>query len=206
MKKILVTISLILVLTLCFSTLAFASNGKGKGLATAPGQAPNFSKGITTLVTTDTNIIESEIVDVKKSEVEQTVPMISTDVRTNVTERTVTVYHPTKNWYRIDTIISTQQVTTIRTWDETYTVVTTTRTVTPVSTPETIETTILHRGAPGSDGEVISKTSVTFLGTPSYGTPVVTPVSETFITIGEVTTNIELGTVSERTEEGQWVK
>lgn len=213
MKKVLAVV-LVLVMVLGMSSMGFANNGKGKGLATAPGQAPNFSKGITTLVTANEVVTEDENVDVQTSTNSPLETKSETNVTTETTEEQVKVYHenahkPGSNqegWYRYDTIITTVTTTTTRTWDEITTITTTTTTVTPITTVETIETTIQHRGAPGSDGEVISETSRTLSSVSIEGDPVVTIETNTEVTKGEVATTTSSQTYSETIEGQGWIK
>jgi hypothetical protein len=58
MRKLFI-IALSLALTIAASSVALAA-GNGVGLAAAPGQSVNFYKGITTIVSTTVNIVESK--------------------------------------------------------------------------------------------------------------------------------------------------
>lgn len=213
MKKIL-SIILVLVLVLSMSGMAFANNGKGKGLETAPGQDANFSKGITTIVTTNEVVSEDEIVDIETSSESSVEPKVDTKVEKVVTEELVKVYHQNAfkedskqpGWYRYDTVRTTVTDTTTSTWDEITTVTTTTTTVTSITTVETIEITLKHRGAPGSNGEVISETSRTISSIPTKGEPEVTTETSTEVTSGEATTTTNSVTFSQTIEGEGWIK
>lgn len=201
-------------MVLGISGIALANNGKGKGLETAPGQSENFSKGITTVVAVEEVTVESEDIDVQVSEDSTTETKSETTVTTNTTEEQVKVFHPNAHkqdsnqpgWYRYDTIVTTVTTTIISTWDETTTVTTTTTTVTPITTVEIIETTIQHRGAPGSNGEVISETSQTISSVTTEGEQVITTETSTVVTLGEVTTTSSSVTSSETIEGEGWIK
>mgnify|MGYP000875932529 CR=1 FL=1 len=204
MKKI-VALVMITAIMLGMPSMTFANNGRGKGLATAPGQSENFSKGITTVVTLREVTIESEDIDIGTSEYSIVEAKFETTVVTNLSEEQVKVYHenahnPGSNqagWYRYDTIKTTVITTTTLSWDETTTITETTTTVIPIITIETIETTLQHRGAPGSNGEVLGETSRTISSVSTEGKPVVTTETTTEVTIGEVTTTTNSATYSD---------
>ncbi|RSD22314.1 hypothetical protein [Mesobacillus subterraneus] len=202
-KKVSVT-ALSLVLSISFASGAMASNGKAKGLENAPGQSENFSKGITTEVLVTKNVTEEVRVDVETSTNSTTEPKSSSLVK--IVEESVTTVekHPTKNEYRDVITITIKEVTTTSTWDETTTLTTTTTTETPVTITETIETTIQHRGAPGSNGKLLLSDSVVIGKDEVKGDPLVSETSETTVTEGEVTSQTTSKVIDTKVERSGW--
>jgi hypothetical protein len=197
MKKA-ITLLLVLVLTLSFTSLAAAATTSGK--ATAPGQADNFSKGITTEVTvseivptphvtTETNtateirLVSSNIVSVTGT------PVITTFVdksnvvgyveHTHFTGYFAPLYSKTTTTV---TPISNTQVSTYASYNVTYT-----RTV---STYYKIKRTVMHYGAPGSNGKVISDVSEEVVDHIVYGAWVEQSATEITGTQYTVTTKL----------------
>lgn len=165
MKKLLVA-ALTIGLLSSFSTAAMAAtnNGQGKGLATAPGQADNFSKGITTEVTTTENVVQSIITNTQISNpiFVSSVPMNETTSEVIGSTSVTTIdYHPVQIWSREVTATTTETTVTTTAWDEITTATTTTVTDIPVTTTETTVATNLHHGAPVSNGKEISNDSIT---------------------------------------------
>lgn len=191
MKKLLV-IMLAMVLVIALAVPAMANNGKGKGLVNAPGQAENFSKGITTVVTNeDVTIKDFEIsyrnVVSDPVDKEEEFSIVGEPKVTTTIEK-----HNIHDWYRTVTITTTTTTYYRTTWTETTTVTETLET--PVTITGVTTTTLSHRGAPGSNGEVLINESVFAETNRVYGDAEVTNVSEPVVTKSERTT-IELGKV-----------
>lgn len=204
-SKKLSVIALSFMLSVGFATGAMASNGKGVGLETAPGQSVNFSKGITTIVTTTENVTEDVLVDVETSSDSSNETKTSTSVEEVVSDVIKTTErHPVQNWYREVFTTTTDTITTTSSWNETTTVTTTTTTETPVTITETTVTTLSHRGAPGSNGKVISENSVTTNGE-VLGDAIVNTEYDTTVSTGEVTTSFTKQSKVTITT-GNWIK
>lgn len=209
MKKVkkLSVLTLTLMISLSLATGVMASNGKGngKGLETAPGQSVNFSKGVTTEVVVTENVTEEVRVDVETSSNTTTEPMSSTSEKIVEEVITTTEKHPTKNEYRDVVTTTTKKVTTTSSWEESTTVTTTTITETPVTITETIETTIQHQGAPGSNGKVLNKSSVVIdTKEEVLGATVVNETSEITVTKGEISTETNTQILDTKKELNGW--
>lgn len=187
--KKLSVIALTMVLSLSLATGTLANNGKGKGLDTAPGQSVNFSKGVTTEVIVTENVTSEVRISENTSVNSYTVPMSAKTISEehNVIIDTYIEKHNTKDEYREVVVTATVITTNTSSWDETTTVTTTTRMETPVTIIETIETTILHQGAPGSNGKILSVTSIPTIKE-IEGESTVTTTSETEVTKSAITT------------------
>ncbi|MCT8140012.1 hypothetical protein H1D32_21380 [Anaerobacillus sp. CMMVII] len=205
-KKLSVVV-LTLLLSLSLTTGALASNGKGKGLETAPGQSANFSNGITTLVTTSEIVTEDLRVDRETSEESSTETKSSTSEELVVVDTKVEKeFHPAQNWFRYVTTTTTQKTTIQSSWDETTTITTTTTTETPLTITETTETTITHRGAPGSNGKVLSETSLTTKDVVEGVMEVVDIQTSEKVTKGDTTTEVINVTLLTNESKGDWNK
>lgn len=177
---------LAMVLVIALAVPAMANNGKGKGLVNAPGQAENFSKGITTVVTNedvtfqDVEISYRNVVSdpVDKEEISFVVgePVVTTRIEK----------HNIHDWYRTVTITTTSTTYYRTTWTETITVTETLET--PVTITGVTTTTLSHRGAPGSNGEVLINGSVLVETNRVYGNTEVTNVSEPVVNASERST------------------
>lgn len=180
------------------------AQGKGKGQETAPGQSENFSKGITTEVVVTENVTEEVRIDEETSTNSTTEPKSFSSVE--IVEEVVTTIekHPTKNEYRDVITTTTKKITNTSIWDETTTVTTTKTTETPVTITETIETTIQHHGAPGSNGKVLSENSIVIGKNEVLGEPVIKETSETTVTKGETRTETTTEVLDTKTERSGW--
>ncbi len=202
MKKILAS-ALTLTLLFSLSNIAMASTGKGNGLATAPGQSTTFSKGVTTIVTVTTNDVHSTETNTIVSE-----PIVATvsksDSASVVTGmEVITENHNTHEWTR--QLTKTETTTTTTTWDEITSKTTTTLVNTPVTTTYTTVTTVMHQGAPGSNGKVISNNSITSISNVEYGTSVTSSTDHSETTTQNVNTTSVAKCVTIPTGNG-WVK
>ncbi|QHJ70578.1 hypothetical protein [Planococcus halotolerans] len=200
-------IALSLMLTTGFASSALANNGKGAGLAEAPGQSENFSKGITTLV----DVAEKVSYDTIEETFSEITSVTSTPFsETIVGEPVVTVKsyeekHPSKDWYKIVTETTTSIPTTTRVWEDTTTVTTHYSYETLVTITETTTTTSTHRGAPGSNGKHLSEVSVIDV-TSVAGEKVLLGSEDTeVVTPGEVT-ETTTSSVSTKTLKSDWIK
>lgn len=208
MKKLFAAV-LSLVLIISITPAALATNGKGAGLAAAPGQAENFIKGVTTNVTTTQTVAYSTKTDVQTSVAYSTEAKSETYVTTESTSspavtETRTVGIPGKGVHdQAREVITTTTATTtaINTWDETTAITTTTKTETPVTTTYTTVTTDLHHGVPVSEGKQISN-DVKTTSISVEGTPVITISTDSVTTSGPVTTtsDTKYATVTTQTE------
>lgn len=158
------------------SLSALASNGKGKGLATAPGQDPAFDRGITTIVTSVTAERTDELVEVTFHEDSESFTVTLTqllDETTDVNSTTFIEYKQLPNGKTQDREVTTTTTTFLVT-HRAYTLTTTitVSTVTPVTITETVTTTERHGGAPGSNGERLDSTITVEEINRVYGEPV----------------------------------
>jgi len=203
--KRMVAIGLTMVMVLGMTSMTFANNGKGKGLATAPGQDPNFSKGITTVVTIDEKVTEGTLVDVDTS-----TEYFTEDKTDSTSEKKITLEltgredHNQQPWYREIFTETTETTTATLTWDETTTVTTTTTTETPVTITDTTVTTVLHRGAPVSNGKVLSETGEN-TKSEVEGESVVKQEDESVVTVGEITKDVQVS-IAEKQIKSEWIK
>lgn len=200
-------IALSLMLTTSFASGALANNGKGGGLADAPGQSENFSKGVTTVVDVTENVSHATR--------EETSSAITSVTTTPVTESvagepvvTVRYYeekHPAQDWTRIVKETTTSITTTVRTWDETTAVTTHSLYEVPVTITETTTTTSTHRGAPGSNGKQLSEIAVTDTQSVDGEWVLLSTKDDSVVTNGEVAETIN--TASEiALDPGKWSK
>lgn len=200
-------IALSLMLTTGFASSALANNGKGAGLAEAPGQSENFSKGVTTLV----DVTEKVSYDTIEETFSEITSVTSTPYsETIVGEPVVTVKsyeekHPQQDWYRIITETTTSIPTTTRVWEETTTVTTHSSYETIVTITETTTTTSTHRGAPGSNGKQLSEVSVIDVTSVAGEKVLVDSHDSTDVTTGDVTETTEAVSNTVK-HEGKWVK
>lgn len=198
MKKISMLVFVLMLFFSVSSAVFAAGNGDNKGKATAPGQSVNFSKGVTTIVTTTETVEHNSKIDVQESTEYSYVPMSET-LAPVTSEPVVTTTivdskefcnsgHKQENCeikHKYRTIITQDTITTTNTWVETTAMTTTTTTVTPVTTTVTTVTKTQHQGAPGSNGKFIGETS-TSTSVDVIGDPVTTSTQETKITNGPV--------------------
>lgn len=205
--KTLTAIALSAVLTTGFASGAMASNGKGAGLAEAPGQSENFSKGVTTLV----DVSQKVSYDTKEesssavTSVTSTPQTDSVDSNPVITTNSYTEKHPVHNWYRNVTETTTSITTTVSAWDETTTVTTHYYYEIPVTITETTTTTSTHRGAPGSNGKQLSEVSVTDSTSVDGERVLVGTKDDPAVTKGDVTKTTSTATDTV-TEKSEWIK
>lgn len=198
MKKVSMLVFVLMLFSSVSSAAFAAGNGDNKGKATAPGQSVNFSKGVTTIVTTTETVEHDSEIDVQESTEYSDVPMSETLAPVTLEPvETITIEeskefcnngHKQENCeikHKYRTIITEDTITTTNTWVETTAITTTTTTVTPVTTTVTTVTTTQHQGAPGSNGKFIGETS-TSTSVAVKGDPVTTSTQETNITNGPV--------------------
>jgi hypothetical protein len=178
-------------------------------MAAAPGQAVNFSKGVTTVVTTNkevNTVIETGTIihdPVSVNSVPQS--SVSTDV-THGTSVVTIEKHPVQDWTREVTTVPVTTVTTTTSWnDVTYETITD-RTETPVTTTITTTTTILHQGAPGSNGKLISSDSVVTTEVTRGQTVVVSSEVTNTETVKENVESTSVTTNSTIVTYGEWIK
>lgn len=200
-------IALSLMLTTGFASSALANNGKGAGLAEAPGQSENFSKGITTLVDVS-EIVSYDTIEETSSEITSvtSTPFSESVVgEPVVTVKTYEEKHPQQDWYRIVTETTTSIPTTTKEWEETTTVTTHYSYETLVTITETTTTTSTHRGAPGSNGKQFSDVSVVDVNSVAGEKVLVGSEDTEAVTTSEVTETISF---TEKTEKkpGNWYK
>lgn len=168
--------------------ISLAPAALAKGLETAPGQAENFSKGITTITSFKDEVTYGEEVNTSVSTQSSTENKSNESEELVITNATRTEKHPTKDLYRDVITTTTKKVTTTTSWDETTNVTTTTTTVTPITIMQKVKTTLMHRGAPGSNGKVLSEvTENVGAATVVKGEPVVSTDEETEVIVGDKT-------------------
>ncbi|WP_147433985.1 hypothetical protein [Planomicrobium sp. Y74] len=202
-------IVLSLMLTTGFASGAMASNGKGVGLADAPGQSENFSKGVTTLVDVDEKVSYETIEETSSAVTSVTTKTVSESVDSEpiVIVNTYEEKHQKHDWYRTVTETTTSITTTVSTWEETATVTTHYFYETPVTFTETTTTTSTHRGAPGSNGKQLGEVSVTDTTSVAGEKVLVDSQDSTDVTTGDVTetTTTVSNTVSNK-DDVKWNK
>lgn len=200
-------IALSLMLTTGFASSALANNGKGGGLAHAPGQSENFSKGVTTNVDVTENVSYDTKEETDSAITSTTVtPGTSTVVGEPVVSvKTYEEKHPQQDWYRIVTETTTSVTTTVSTWEDTTTVTTHYVYEIPVTITETTTTTSTHRGAPGSNGKQLSEVSITDVNSVDGERVMVDSHEVTEVTKGNVT---ETDSASTETvvKKDEWIK
>ena len=205
--KKLTVIALSLMLTTGFASGAMASNGKGAGLAQAPGQSENFSKGVTTLV----DVTEKVSSDTKEetssavTSVTKAPGSASVDSEPVVTVKSYKEKHSSQNWYRNVTETTTSITTTVSKWEDTTTVTTHSFYETPVTITETTTTTSTHRGAPGSNGKQLNEVSVTDKTSVAGERVLVDSKDVPVVTKGDVTETISSSS-NTVTEKSDWIK
>lgn len=205
--KKLTVIALSLMLTTGFASGAMASNGKGAGLADAPGQSENFSKGVTTLVDVTENVSydTKEETDSAVTSVTSAPGTSSVDGAPSVSVKSYIEYHPQHDWYRNVTETTTSITTTVSSWEDTTTVTTHYFYETPVTITETTTTTSTHRGAPGSNGKQLSHESVTDVTSVDGEKVLVDSKDSSVVTKGEVTESSSTAT-NTVVSKGEWIK
>ena len=153
MKKLLMILFTV-VLVFGFASGSLASGGKDDSHVT---KTVTFEKGITTIVTTTVDVSHDKKVEVKKSTDTSTIKKSKKDVSEKVEVVVTKEKHPTNHkLYRDVKTATTYKIVKLTTWDE-VTKTTTIKTITtPVKIIKTTVNTLKHRGAPGSNGKVIS--------------------------------------------------
>jgi hypothetical protein len=215
MKK---TLSFILVFVLVVSMSSIAMAATSAGKAAAPGQADNFSKGITTEVTYSAEVTVPHLSKETKSvsEIRQTAtrleqvvgaPVETSEIDWNTVIGSVT--HPEFPWtaylypetVSVTTTTKNTQVDTMASFDVTYE-----RTV---STYYLIKRTVQHRGAPNSNGLVLSDVSEEIVTRVVYGDWTEVAALEVSGTSYEVRNELADTVVtvsSHNTVKGEWIK
>ena len=194
-------------LTTGFASSASANKRKGAGLAEAPGQSVNFSKGVTTLVDVFEKISYDTIEETSSEITSVTCIPFSKSVvgEPVVTVKTFEKKHPQQDWYRIVTETTTSIPTTTKEWEETTTVTMHYTYKTPVTITETTTTTSTHRGAPGSNGKQLSDVSVVDVNSVAGKKVLVGSEDTEAVTTSEVTETTTTS-VSTKTHKGDWIK
>lgn len=214
MSKVLVSALCLVLVASSFS--AALANGRGQGLTTAPGQAVNFSKGITTIITTSEEVTESVLENIVVEQSISTEQQSAIDVNEQIVsvvtdyikhQQYDTLGHPHYRHVKERTTTTKEVVTTELTWDETTTTSVTTVTGTPVTTTVTTTTTVMHQGAPGSNGKVISEVTETN-SVDVFGETYLISVheSEPIVTNGEVTERVIRKSYITTTADSDWIE
>lgn len=153
MKKLLMVLFAV-VLVFGFASGSLASGGNDDSHVT---KTVTFEKGVTTIVTTTVDVSHDKKVEVKKSTDTSTVKKSKKEVSKKVEVVVTKEKHPTKHkFYRDVKTATTYKIVKVTKWDE-VTKTTTIKTITtPVKIIKTTVHTLKHRGAPGSNGKVIS--------------------------------------------------
>lgn len=152
MKKLfMILFAVVLVFGFASSSLA---GGKDDSHVT---KTVTFEKGVTTIVTTTVDVSHDKDVKVKKSTDTSIVKKSKKDVSEKVDVVVTKEKHPKNHkLYRDVKTTTTYKVVKLTKWDEvtkTHKIKTTT---TPIKIIKTTVNTLKHRGAPGSNGKVIS--------------------------------------------------
>lgn len=185
--------------------LSLAPAAMAKGTETAPGQAVNFSKGITTLISFKDVVTNSERVNTSVSTTSSTERKSSIVEELVTTTTTITEKHPQHDQYRDVVTTTTKKIITTTSWDETTNVTTTTTTVTPITTTQNVKTTLMHQGAPGSNGKVLSTVTENIgQAIDVEGESVVTTNVETEVIEGEKSVSVSEVIISENKETSGW--
>ncbi|RNF39578.1 hypothetical protein [Planococcus salinus] len=146
------------ILAFGFSSMTFATGDDGKGDSNTTEKV-TFHKGVTTIVKTTKEVSHDKIVKEEKDTDHKTVKKSkkATSQKTEVEKKREK--HPKHDWYRDVTIKTTYDVTKTTSWDQVTAIHTIKKFTTPVKITKTTVVTIKHKGKPGSNGKVISKTT-----------------------------------------------
>lgn len=153
MKKLLMILFTI-VLVFGFASGSLASGGKDDSHVT---KTVTFEKGVTTIVTTTVDVSHDKEVNVKKSTDASTVKKSKKAVSKKVEVVVTKEKHPNNHkLYRDVKTATTYKVVKLTKWDEVTKTTKIKTTTTPVKIVKTTVNTLKHKGAPGSNGKVIS--------------------------------------------------
>lgn len=123
-----------------------------------------FENGVTTIVKTKTEVTHGEKVKVEKSTDHKVKKESKKSTYKDKKVKVVKEKHPhKKKLYRDVKIITHYKVTKVVSWDKVIQTDTIKTKTTPVTITKTTVTTIKHKGAPGSNGKVISKDKETYV-------------------------------------------
>jgi hypothetical protein len=197
-------IVLTLLLAFGYASASMASDGKGSGDSSTK-ETVTFSKGITTIVTTTTKVTHDKIVKKDEKTDYHTEKKSSSKTTEEVVVDVKREHHPVHNWYRDVKTTTTYHVITTKTWDEVTKIHTITTTTTPVKITTTTVTTLKHRGAPGSNGKVISKDTETHVDK-QYGKAHVDVKKHKTVYKKNEKTSVEKKVVDVKKSPGKWVK
>jgi phenylpropionate dioxygenase-like ring-hydroxylating dioxygenase large terminal subunit len=161
MKKFaMILLAFILVFGFSSMTLADGHEGKGDNNTT---EKVTFHKGVTTIVKTTKEVSHDKIVKTEKDTDYKTVKKSNKSTYNETKVEKKKEKHPNKDWYRDVHIKTTFKVTKTTSWDQVTAIHKITTFTTPVKITKTTVTTIKHKGKPGSNGKVISKTTEKFV-------------------------------------------
>ena len=202
MKKLLMILFAV-VLVFGFASTSMASGDNDDSHTT---KTVTFEKGITTIVTTTVDVSHDKEVKVKKHTDTSVVKKSKKDVSKKVDVVVTKEKHPTKHkWYRDVTTTTTYKIVKVTTWDE-VTKTTKIKTITtPVKIIKTTVNTLKHRGAPGSNGKVIS--DETKVDTEKkYGEPKVEVATKTEVTKENIKTSKTKKVIDVKVTYSEWKK
>lgn len=197
-------IVLTLLLAFGYASASMASGDKGSGDTTTK-ETVSFSKGITTIVTTTEKVTYDKIVKVDKKTDYHTEKKSSSKTTEKVEVDVKREKHPVHHWFRDVRTTTTYHIIETKTWDEVTKTETIKTTTTPVKIITTTVTTLKHRGAPGSNGKVISKDTETFVDK-KYGKAHVDVKKNQTVYKKNEKTSVEKKVVNVETSYGKWEK
>lgn len=197
-------ILLTLLLAFGYASASMASDGKGSGDSSTK-ETVTFSKGITTIVTTTEKVTRDKIVKVDKKTDYHTEKKSSSKTTEKVEVDVKREKHPVHNWFRDVRTTTTYHIIETKTWDEVTKIHTIKTTTTPVKITTTTVTTLKHRGAPGSNGKVISKDTETFVDK-KYGKAHVDVKTHKTVSKKNEKTSVEKKVIDVKKSYGKWVK
>ncbi|WP_394120190.1 hypothetical protein [Planococcus donghaensis] len=165
-----------------------------------------FEKGVTTIVTTTVDVSHDKEVEVKKSTNTSTVKKSKKDVFEKVDVVVTKEKHPKNHkLYRDVKTETTYKVIKVTTWDE----VTKTKKIKTITTPvkiiKTTVNTLKHRGAPGSNGKVISDETKVHTEK-KYGKPEVKVTTKKQVSKENVKTSTTKKVIDVKVTYGEWKK
>ncbi|WP_422122542.1 hypothetical protein DHX103_12135 [Planococcus sp. X10-3] len=202
MKK-LSMILLALLLAFGFSSTAMAS--KGHVPDTDSKETVSFHKGVTTIVTTKKDVSYDKKVEVKKSTEYFTEKKSKKSSEKKVVVEVKKEKHPKKDLYRNVEIATTYKIITTTKWDEVTRVDTIKKFITPVKTTKTTVTTLKKRGAPHSNGKVISKDVKTYEDK-EYGETVKKVETKKHVSKKNEKTTVNKKVIKVEKTYGKWMK
>ncbi|WKA51855.1 hypothetical protein QWY22_04420 [Planococcus liqunii] len=204
MKKF-AMILLTFILVFGFSSMTFAGNDDGHKGDNNTTEKVTFHKGVTTIVKTTKEVSYDKVVKVEKDTDYKTEKKFKKDTYTESKVEKKREKHPKHDWYRDVYVKTTYEITKTTSWDQVTAIHTVKKFTTPVKITKTTVTTIKHRGKPGSNGKIISKTTEKFFDK-EFGktTKEVTKHKETFKKNEQ--THYDKKVVDVETTYGKWEK